>query len=175
MSDNVNKDENTEPKPKHQDKIVALDSLSLGISIVAAIIIGFGVGYGLKQLTGYTWALWVGIAWGIAEGKRLAPSEESGNPVINLPDSTPFTSKRSVASGALRPPCKTSRTRTPSNEPAFRRDWTPSFTAAEWLKQSSPHTAVSARLSTSPSPTHSTVRASLTYAALPGRNRTRRQ
>ena len=66
MSDNVNKDENTEPKPKHQDKIVALDSLSLGISIVAAIIIGFGIGYGLKQLTGYTWALWVGIAWGIA-------------------------------------------------------------------------------------------------------------
>ena len=55
-----------EPKPKHQDKIVALDSLSLGISIVAASIIGFGIGYGLKQLTGYTWTLWLGIAWGIA-------------------------------------------------------------------------------------------------------------
>ena len=55
-----------EPKPKHQDKIVALDSLSLGISIVAAIIIGFGIGYGLKQLTGYSWTLWLGIAWGIA-------------------------------------------------------------------------------------------------------------
>ena len=52
-------------KPKHQDKIVALDSLSLGISIVAAIIIGFGIGYGLKQLTGYTWTLWLGISWGI--------------------------------------------------------------------------------------------------------------
>ena len=46
-----------EPKPKHQDKIVALDSLSLGISIVAAIIIGFGIGYGLKQLTGYSCTL----------------------------------------------------------------------------------------------------------------------
>ncbi len=53
-------------KPKHQDKVVALDNLSLGISIVAAIIIGFGIGYGLKQLTGYTWTLWLGIAWGIA-------------------------------------------------------------------------------------------------------------
>ena len=53
-----------ETKPKHQDKIVALDSLSLGISIVAAIIIGFGIGYGLKQLTGYTWTLWFGIALG---------------------------------------------------------------------------------------------------------------
>ena len=59
-------DENNIEKPKHQDKIVALDSLSLGISIVAAIIIGFGIGYGLKQLTGYTWTLWLGIAWGIA-------------------------------------------------------------------------------------------------------------
>ena len=53
-------------KPKHQDKVIALDNLSLGISIVAAIIIGFGIGYGLKQLTGYTWTLWLGIAWGIA-------------------------------------------------------------------------------------------------------------
>jgi ATP synthase protein I len=52
-------------KPKHQDKIAALDNLSLGISMVAAIIIGFGIGYGLKQLTGYTWTLWLGITWGI--------------------------------------------------------------------------------------------------------------
>jgi F0F1-type ATP synthase assembly protein I len=58
-------DENNLEKPKHQDKIVALDSLSLGISIVAAIIIGFGIGYGLKYLTGYTWTLWLGIFWGI--------------------------------------------------------------------------------------------------------------
>ena len=65
MQDNIN-NEVKEEKPKHQDKIVALDSLSLGISIVAAIIIGFGIGYGLKQLTGYTWTLWVGIAWGVA-------------------------------------------------------------------------------------------------------------
>ena len=65
MQDNIN-NEVKEEKPKHQDEIVALDSLSLGISIVAAIIIGFAIGYGLKQLTGYTWTLWVGIAWGIA-------------------------------------------------------------------------------------------------------------
>ena len=52
-------------KPKHQDKIVALDSLSLGISIVAAIIIGFGIGYGLKYLRGDRWTLWLGIFWGI--------------------------------------------------------------------------------------------------------------
>ena len=57
-------DENS-TKPKHQDIVIALDNWSLGISIVAAIIIGFGIGYGLKQLTGYTWTLWLGIAWGI--------------------------------------------------------------------------------------------------------------
>lgn len=53
-------------KPKHQGKLQALDNLSLGISIVAAIVIGFGIGYGLKELTGYTWTLWLGIFWGIA-------------------------------------------------------------------------------------------------------------
>jgi ATP synthase protein I len=62
MQDNQNK----EVKPKHQDKIAALDNLSLGISMVAAIVIGFAIGYGLKQLTGYTWTLWLGVAWGIA-------------------------------------------------------------------------------------------------------------
>lgn len=60
--------ENKEEKivPKHRDKIEALDNLSLGISIVAAIVIGFGIGYGLKQWTGYSWTLWLGIFWGIA-------------------------------------------------------------------------------------------------------------
>ena len=33
-----------EQKPKHRDKIEALDSLSVGISMVAAIVIGVGVG-----------------------------------------------------------------------------------------------------------------------------------
>ena len=57
--------DNQNNKPKHQDKVIALDNLSLGISMVAAIVIGFGVGYCLKYLTGYTWTLWLGIAWGI--------------------------------------------------------------------------------------------------------------
>lgn len=59
MSENNN-------KPKHLGKLQALDNLSLGISIVAAVIIGFAIGYGLKTWTGYTWTLWLGIIWGIA-------------------------------------------------------------------------------------------------------------
>jgi len=53
-------------KPKHQGKLAALDNLSLGISIVAAIAIGAGVGILLKKWTGYDWTLFVGIAWGVA-------------------------------------------------------------------------------------------------------------
>ncbi len=52
--------------PKHRDKIQALDNLSLGISIVAAIVIGFAIGYGLREWTGYTWTLWLGVFWGVA-------------------------------------------------------------------------------------------------------------
>ena len=58
--------EEKEQKPKHRDKIEALDSLSVGISMVAAIAIGVGIGLALKHFTGYTWTLWLGIAWGIA-------------------------------------------------------------------------------------------------------------
>ena len=52
--------------PKHQGKLRALDNLSLGISMVAAVIIGFAAGYGLKVLFGYDWLLWLGVAWGLA-------------------------------------------------------------------------------------------------------------
>ena len=53
-------------KPKHQGKLQALDNISLGISIVVAIILGVGVGLLLKDWTGYTWTLWIGVFWGIA-------------------------------------------------------------------------------------------------------------
>ena len=53
-------------KPKHQGKLQALDNMSLGISIVVAIILGVGVGLLLKEWTGYTWTLWIGVFWGIA-------------------------------------------------------------------------------------------------------------
>lgn len=53
-------------KPKHQDKIRGLDNLSLGISMVAAVVIGFGIGYGLKSFFNQDWLLWLGVFWGIA-------------------------------------------------------------------------------------------------------------
>ena len=53
-------------KPKHQDKIQALDHISLGISIVVAILFGIGIGLLLKDWTGYSWTLWLGVFWGVA-------------------------------------------------------------------------------------------------------------
>lgn len=59
-------DSNSDVKPKHQSKLRALDNLSLGISMVVAVALGTGAGILLKDWTGQTWTLWVGIFWGIA-------------------------------------------------------------------------------------------------------------
>jgi len=55
-----------ERKPRIKPIIEAADSLSLGISIVVAILLGVGVGILLKNLTGITWLLWVGVFIGIS-------------------------------------------------------------------------------------------------------------
>jgi F0F1-type ATP synthase assembly protein I len=59
-----NKD--TKQSPKYQGTLKALDNISLGISIVVAVLFGVGIGILLKNWTGYAWTLWVGVSWGIA-------------------------------------------------------------------------------------------------------------
>lgn len=54
-----------EEKPRLKPIIEGAESLSLGISMVVAILIGVAIGLGLKKLTGITWLLWVGVAIGI--------------------------------------------------------------------------------------------------------------
>ncbi|RLA74251.1 MAG: hypothetical protein DRG11_05610 [Epsilonproteobacteria bacterium] len=70
MKDETNKTSQTEKieiiKPKHEDKLVALEFASLGFSIVIAIVVGVGLGLVMKNITGATWTLWVGVVWGIA-------------------------------------------------------------------------------------------------------------
>lgn len=51
---------------KSKDIIKAADSLSLGVSIVVAILLGFGIGYGLKKLFGMPELIWVGLFIGFA-------------------------------------------------------------------------------------------------------------
>jgi ATP synthase protein I len=59
--------ENSEIKePKYKKTLEGIESLSLGISMVVAVVIGVAVGLGLKALTGWTWTLWVGVFWGVA-------------------------------------------------------------------------------------------------------------
>jgi F0F1-type ATP synthase assembly protein I len=55
-----------EQKPRIKPIIEAADSLSLGISIVVAVIMGVGIGLLLKRFTGETWTLWIGVFIGVA-------------------------------------------------------------------------------------------------------------
>lgn len=52
-------------EPKFKQLIDAADGLSLGISIVVAVLMGVAIGLGLQKLTGATWTLWIGVFIGI--------------------------------------------------------------------------------------------------------------
>ncbi len=51
--------------PKLKKVVAAADGLSLGISIVVAVLIGVGLGLWLRSLFGYGWLLWLGVFWGV--------------------------------------------------------------------------------------------------------------
>ncbi len=53
-------------QPKYRKIIEGAEALSLGISIVVAILIGVGLGYWLKNLFGQGWLLWIGVFIGVA-------------------------------------------------------------------------------------------------------------
>jgi len=55
-----------EKKPRIKPIIEAADSLSLGISMVVAVIMGIGIGYLLRRWTEIGWLFWVGVFIGIA-------------------------------------------------------------------------------------------------------------
>jgi F0F1-type ATP synthase assembly protein I len=58
--------EREEKKPRIKPIIEAADSLSLGLSMVVAVLMGVGIGWLLKHFTGVYWTFWIGIAIGIA-------------------------------------------------------------------------------------------------------------
>ncbi|MFT7002719.1 MAG: ATP synthase protein I [Sulfurimonas sp.] len=59
-------DANENQTPRIKPIIEAADSLSLGISMVVAVLMGVGLGYLLRNLTGISWLFWIGVAIGIA-------------------------------------------------------------------------------------------------------------
>lgn len=55
-----------EHKPRIKPIIEGAESLSLGISMVVAILLGVAIGFGLRKLFGIDWLLWIGVAIGIS-------------------------------------------------------------------------------------------------------------
>jgi len=52
-------------EPKLKKIVNAADGLSLGISMVVAVLIGVAIGLGLQKLTGVQWTLWIGVFIGV--------------------------------------------------------------------------------------------------------------
>jgi ATP synthase protein I len=58
--------EEQEKAPRIKPIIEAADSLSLGISMVVAVLMGVGIGWLLRSLTGIGWTFWIGVFIGVA-------------------------------------------------------------------------------------------------------------
>ncbi|SFP62943.1 AtpZ/AtpI family protein [Hydrogenimonas thermophila] len=56
----------SQDKPKVKKVVEGAYDLSLGISMVVAVLIGIALGIGMKNLFGVPWLLWLGVFWGVA-------------------------------------------------------------------------------------------------------------
>ena len=61
-----NKNEPEQKAPRIKPIIEAADSLSLGISMVVAVLMGVGIGLLIRSLSGIGWTLWIGVFIGVA-------------------------------------------------------------------------------------------------------------
>ena len=52
-------------EPKFKKVVGAANDLSLGISIVVAVLLGVGIGVLLKNAFDAPWLLWLGVFWGV--------------------------------------------------------------------------------------------------------------
>ena len=55
-----------EKAPRIKPIIEAADTLSLGLSMVVAVLMGVGIGLLIKSLSGVAWTLWIGVFIGVA-------------------------------------------------------------------------------------------------------------
>ncbi len=53
-------------QPKYKKIIEGAEGLSLGISMVVAVLLGVGIGYWMRRTFEYEWLFWLGIFWGVA-------------------------------------------------------------------------------------------------------------
>ena len=59
-----------ENDPKLKKVVEGANDLSLGISIVVAILIGIALGIGLQKLFGVRWVIWIGVVIGVGAALR---------------------------------------------------------------------------------------------------------
>lgn len=57
--------EQKEEKPALSAIVSGANELSVGISIVIAVLLGIGIGILLERLSGQKWTFWLGVVWGI--------------------------------------------------------------------------------------------------------------
>jgi F0F1-type ATP synthase assembly protein I len=66
MSNKPNEEFKEAKAPRIKPIIEAADTLSLGIYTVVAVLMGVGIGWLLKSLTGIGWTFWIGVFIGVA-------------------------------------------------------------------------------------------------------------
>jgi len=81
---------NQEEEPRLKKIVSAADGLSLGISIVVAVLLGVGLGLLMKSFFGIPWLLWIGVFWGVAAAilnvyKAYAKQKKSLDELANDP------------------------------------------------------------------------------------------
>lgn len=59
------KPKDSEQEPKYGEILKGLKDLTLGISMIVAILIGVGIGAFLRNLFGVAWVFWLGVAMGV--------------------------------------------------------------------------------------------------------------
>ncbi|RUM67824.1 MAG: hypothetical protein DSZ06_00365 [Sulfurospirillum sp.] len=59
-------EEKKNSKPKYANIVEGAEQLSLGVSMVASILIGIAIGIGLQKLSGVSWLFWIGVFIGLA-------------------------------------------------------------------------------------------------------------
>jgi len=62
----MNNGKSAKEKGKIGKTVEGAEKLSLGISIVVAILMGIGVGVWMKNTFHQSWLLWLGVFWGVA-------------------------------------------------------------------------------------------------------------
>ena len=53
-------------EPKFKPIVEGANKLSLGISMVVAVLLGVGIGKVMENVFGYAWLFWLGVFWGVA-------------------------------------------------------------------------------------------------------------